>query len=45
MDGNWLDPEEYRRHLEAVLPDAEDQQTLQNIFREGNWITAVKKDA
>ena len=45
VDGNWLDPEEYRRHLEDVLPSADDQQILQGIFREGNWITAVKKDA
>ncbi|TAJ79827.1 hypothetical protein EPO44_19130 [bacterium] len=42
VDGCWLSTEEYSRHLQAVLPDAEDQQTLQNIFREGNWITAVK---
>ena len=45
VDGNWLDPEEYRRHLEDVLPSADDQQILQGIFREGDWITAVKKDA
>ncbi len=45
VDGNWLDPEEYRRHLEGVLPSADDQQILQGIFREGNWLTTVKKDA
>ena len=40
VDGNWLDPEGYRRHLEKVLPSAEDQQILQRTFQEGNWISA-----
>lgn len=40
VDGNWLDAEEYRRHLEQVLPGTEDQQVLQGIFREGSWISA-----
>lgn len=45
VNGKRLDSEKYRRHLEEVLPGAEDQETLQDIFREGNWITAIKEAA
>ena len=42
VDGRWLSAEEYSRYLQEVLPGNQDQQILQNIFQEGNWITAVK---
>jgi benzoyl-CoA 2,3-epoxidase subunit B len=33
--------DEYRRHLAEVLPAPADRGTLERIFREGNWLTAV----
>lgn len=44
VDGRWLSAERYSRYLEAVLPGSHDQQILQNVFREGNWITGVKNE-
>ncbi len=42
VDGKRLSNEEYPRHLQEVLPGPKDKQALQSIFREGNWITAVR---
>jgi benzoyl-CoA 2,3-dioxygenase component B len=42
VDGGWLSVEEHFRHLQRVLPGPEDEQTLQSIFKEGNWITSLK---
>ena len=41
VDGNLLTAEEHRRHLQEALPGPEDERTLQSIFQEGNWVTAV----
>ncbi len=43
VDGSLLATEEYRRHLQEVLPGPEDEQTLQPIFQESNWITEVQQ--
>ena len=37
-DGRLLTDDEYRLHLKEVLPAAEDEKFLQEIFNEGNWI-------
>ncbi|MBI4482971.1 MAG: phenylacetate-CoA oxygenase subunit PaaI [Acidobacteria bacterium] len=42
VDGNRLTVEEHQRHLQEVLPGAQDHEVLQAIFREGSWITGVK---
>lgn len=42
VEGKLLSPDEYRRHLENVLPGPGDQDTLSTIFRETNWITEVR---
>jgi benzoyl-CoA 2,3-epoxidase subunit B len=44
-DGESLTDDEYRRHLQAVLPGPEDDKVLQGIFREPDWVTAAKSDA
>ena len=41
VDGSLLTNDEYRRHLQEALPGPADEQTLQTIFQEGDWITAV----
>ncbi|MFQ5539316.1 MAG: Phenylacetic acid catabolic protein [Candidatus Binatia bacterium] len=42
--GNRLSVEEHRRHLQEMLPETDDLQTLQSVFREGNWITEVRAE-
>lgn len=44
VDGRWQSAEEYSRHLQEVLPGAEDQEILQGIFHEENWITTVRNE-
>ena len=34
---------EQQHHLQEVLPGPEDEQTLQPIFQESNWITEVQQ--
>ncbi len=45
VDGRSLTDEEYRRHIQAALPTAQDQQKLQSIFKGGNWLSEVKDAA
>ena len=42
VDGNLRTADEYRRHLEEVLPGTGDLQNLQTIFQEENWIAEVR---
>ena len=41
VDGTLLTPEECPRYLEEVLPGPKDQQVLQSIFADADWITPV----
>ena len=41
VDGHLLSEQEYRRHRAEVLPQAEDRLVLEEIFRAGDWLTAV----
>ena len=45
VDGRSLTNEEYRRHIQAALPTAQDQQKLQSIFKAGSWLSEVKDAA
>jgi benzoyl-CoA 2,3-dioxygenase component B len=35
-DGRLLTPDEYRRHLEEVLPGPNDERFLRDVFKDGN---------
>jgi benzoyl-CoA 2,3-dioxygenase component B len=41
VDGNPLSADEYRRHMADALPTEDDRATLDRIFRDENWLTAV----
>ncbi len=41
VGGDPLSAGEYERHLAQILPGREDRETLDRIFREGIWLTAV----
>ena len=43
VHGNRLTVEEHRRHLQEVLPGTKELQTLQSVFRGGDWITEVRE--
>ena len=36
-----LAPDDYKKHLEAVLPNANDKIRLTGIFKERDWVLAV----
>jgi len=44
VEGHLLDADDYRRHLDEVLPGPEDEETLGYIFQEGNWINFHRED-
>ncbi|MCZ6452253.1 MAG: hypothetical protein O6918_15495, partial [Deltaproteobacteria bacterium] len=37
-DGRLLSEEEYQRHLAEVLPTAEDERILNEIFKQKDWV-------
>ncbi|MGH7766840.1 MAG: hypothetical protein ACREQP_05250, partial [Candidatus Binatia bacterium] len=39
--GERLSTEDYQRHLEQVLPGADELRKLEPIFREGNWLAGT----
>jgi len=39
--GDLLGPEAYAKHLEEVLPNAQDKNRLSEIFKQKNWVLAV----
>jgi benzoyl-CoA 2,3-dioxygenase component B len=41
-DGRLLSTDEYRRHLDAVLPGPHDLEALQSVFQAGSWIATGK---
>jgi hypothetical protein len=41
VHGNLLSPEDYKRHLDEVLPNANDKDRLTQIFKERDWVLAV----
>jgi hypothetical protein len=41
INGEVLSPEDYKRHLEEVLPNANDKTRLAQIFKEPGWVLAV----
>jgi hypothetical protein len=36
-----LEPDAYAKHLEDVLPNAADKNTLAALFKERDWVLAV----
>lgn len=45
VDGQLLSEEEHIRHLQVVLPSSRDQEALQHILREKDWVSEVKEAA
>jgi benzoyl-CoA 2,3-dioxygenase component B len=41
ISGEILGPDEYKAHLEQVLPNQNDKVRLEQIFREPDWVLAV----
>ncbi len=40
--GELLSPEAYKKHLTEVLPTAEDEQLLNDLFKEKDWVIQVQ---
>ena len=38
VDGDLLSESEYEKHLSRVLPDAEDERVLNEIFKDKDWV-------
>ena len=38
VDGDLLSETEYEKHLSEVLPDAEDERVLNEIFKDKDWV-------
>jgi len=38
VDGRLLSPDEYQKHLSAVLPGPEDERILNEIFKQKDWV-------
>lgn len=40
VTGHLLSDDEYRQHLQEVMPGSEDHERLSSIFQEGDWVSA-----